>query len=152
MSDISSPPTLSAHEILRFSIDHASMRVRHVGLHHDTVAISLRDHAPQRNLWELVQVTAGAVRLTRFPKLRPPSFDGPFGNRFDGSITPELFGRVLATHRLAIVAMVQDLVARLIEERARASGFDEEDAKAADDRLREIQHVAARLFPEDFPA
>jgi hypothetical protein len=82
--------------------------------------------------------------------LRPPSFDGPFGNRFEGSITPELFARVVGTHRPAIVAMVQDLVARLIEDRA--SGLDAEDAKAADDRLREIRQVAGRLLPADFPA
>jgi hypothetical protein len=150
MSDFSSRPTLSAHEILRFSIEQASMRVRHVALHHDRVSVSLRDHAPQKNLWELVKVTGGAVRLTRFPKLRPLSFDGPFGNRLEGSITPELFARVVATHRPAIVAMVQDLVARLIEDRA--SGLDAEDVKAADDRLREIRQVASQLLPADFPA
>ena len=44
--------------------------------------------------------------------------------------------------------MVNDLVARLIEQRARASSPDEEDA--ADHRLREIRQVASRLFQEDF--
>ena len=149
MSDFSSHPTLSAHEILRFSVEQASMRVRHVGLHQDRIVISLRDDARQKNLWEIMQVTGGAVRLTRYPKLRPLSFDGPFGGRFEGSITPELFARVVAAHRPAIVAMVQNLVARLIEQRASASGPDEEDA--ADHRLREIRQVASLLFPEDFP-
>ena len=151
MSDFGSRPTLSAHEILRFSVEQARMRLRHVGLHHDRISISLRDHSPQRNLWELVRV-GDTVRLTRFSKLHPPSFDGPFGNRFEGSITPKLFGRVVATHWSAIVARVQDLVARMIEDRANASGLDEEDADATDDRLREIQQVARRLFPTDFPA
>jgi hypothetical protein len=64
MSDSSSHPTLSAHEILRFSIEQPSMSVRHVGLHQDRVFITLRDNAPEKNLWELVQVTGGAVRLT----------------------------------------------------------------------------------------
>lgn len=150
MPDFSSRPTLSAHEILRFSIEQASMRVRHIGLHYDRVTISLRDHA--KNLWELVRPTGGAVRLTRFPKLRPLSFDGPFGSRFEGSVTPELFARVVATHRTAIVATVQDLVARLIDGRASASGLDEVEANAADDRLREIQQTASQLFPADFPA
>lgn len=150
MSDFSSRPTLSAHEILRFSIEQARMRVRHVGLHHDRVAISLRDHSPQRNLWELMQIR-DTLRLTRFPKLCPPSFDGPAGSRFEGSITPELFARVLATHRPAIVARVQDLVARLNEDRASAPGLDEEVAAAVDDRLQEILQAARRLFPADFP-
>jgi hypothetical protein len=79
----------------------------------------------------------------RYPKLRPVSFDGPF------SITPELLARVVTAHQPAIVAMVQNLVAWLIEQRARASGLDEEDA--ADDRLRELRQVASRLSPEDFP-
>lgn len=149
MSDSSSHPTLSAHEILRFSLEQANMRVRHVGLHQDRIVISLRDNAPQENLWEIMEVTGGAVRLTRFPKLRPLSFDGPFGGRFEGPITPEIFARVVATHRSAIVAKAKDLVAWLIEQRAAASGPDEEDA--ADDRLREIRQVASRLFPEDFP-
>ena len=118
------------------------MRVRHVGLHQDRVFISLRDNAPEKNLWELVQVTGGAVRLTLFPKLRRLSFDGPFGGRLEGPITPEIFARVVATHRSAVVAW-------LIEQRAGASGPDEEDA--ADHRLREIRQVASRLFPKDFP-
>lgn len=149
MLDFSSRPTLSAHEILRFSIEQASMRVRHVALHYDRVSVSLRDHAPQRNLWELVKVAGGTVRLTRFPKLRPLSFDGPFGNRFEGSITQELFGRVVATHQPAIVEMVQDLLTRLIEDRA--SGLDAEDVKAVDDRLREIRQVASGFLLADFP-
>jgi len=149
MSDSNSHPTLIAHEILRFSIGQPSMRVRHVGLHQDRVFISLRDNAPEKNLWELVQVTGGAVRLTRFPKLRPLSFDFPFGGRFEGPITPEIFARVVATHRSAIVAKAKDLVAWLIEQRACASGPDEEEA--ADDRLREIRQVASLLYPKDFP-
>jgi len=124
------------------------MRVRHVGLHQDRVFISLRDNAPEKNRWELVQVTGGAVRLTRFPKLYPVSFDGPFGGRFEGPITPELFARVVATHRSAIVAKVRDLVAWLIEQRAGASGSDEKDA--ADHRLWEIRQVASLHFQEDF--
>lgn len=150
MSDFGSRPTLSAHEILRFSIEQARMRLRHVGLRHDRVSISLRDHSPQRNLWELMQVR-DTVRLTRFPKLRPPSFDGPAGTRFDGGIAPELFARVLATHRSAIVARAQDLVARLNEDRASVPGLNEEVATAVDDRLQEILEVARRLFPTDFP-
>ena len=86
-----------------------------------------------------MEVTGGPVRLTRYPKLRPLSFDGPYGNRFEGSITPGLCARV-----------VQNLVARLIEQRASASGLDEDDA--ADHRLRELRQVANRLFPENFPA
>jgi hypothetical protein len=147
MSDSNSHPTLSAHEILRFSVDQASMGVHHVGLHQDRIVISLRD--AEKGLWEIIQVTGGAVRLTRYPKLHPLSFDFPFGGRFEGSITPELLARVVTAHRPAIVAMVQNLVARLIEQRARASGPDEEDA--ADHRLQEIRQVASLLFPEDFP-
>jgi len=149
MSDIKAGATLSAHEILRFALNQANMRVRHVGLHQDRIVISLRDDSPQKNLWEIMEVTGGPVRLTRYPKLRPLSFDGPYGNRFEGSITPALFARVVATHRSAIVAKVKDLVAWLIEQRAGASGPDEEDA--ADDRLREIRQVASRLYPKDFP-
>ncbi len=150
MSDFSSRPTLSAHEILRFSIEQARMRVRHVGLYHDRVSVSLRDHSPQQNLWELMQIR-NTVRLTRFPKLHPPSFDGSAGNRFEGSIAVELFARILATHRSAIVGRIQDLVARLNEDRAGMPDFDEEVATAVDDRLREIFQVASRLFPADFP-
>lgn len=150
MSDFSSRTTLSAHEILRFAIEHANMRVRHVGLNYDRVSISLRDQSPQKNLWELMQVR-DTVRVARLPKLYPPSFDGPAGNRFDGGITPELFGRVVATHRSAIVARIRDLIARLNEDRATAPGLDEEVATAVDDRLREILQVASRLFPADFP-
>ncbi|WP_297970900.1 hypothetical protein [uncultured Amaricoccus sp.] len=150
MSDFSSRPALSAHEVLRFSIEHARMRVRHVGLHHDRVSISLRDHSPQQNLWELMQIR-DTVRLTRFPKLHPPSFDGPTSNRFESCITPELFARILATHRSAIVQKIQDLVARLNEDRAGVPGLNEEVATAVDDRLREILQVARRLFPGDFP-
>jgi hypothetical protein len=149
MSNVTAHATLSAHEILRFSLQQASMRVRHVGLHQDRIVISLRDDSPQKNLWELMEVTGGPVRLARYPKLRPLSFDGPYGNRFERSITPGLCARVVATHRPAIVAIVQNLVARLIEQRASASGLDEEHA--ADHRLREIRQVASRLFPEDFP-
>lgn len=151
MSDFSARPTLSAHEVLRFSIEHARMRVRHVGLHHDRVSVSLRDHSPQQNLWELMQIR-DTVRLTRFPKLHPPSFDGPAGNRFEGSIAVELFARVLATHRSAIVGRIQDLVARLNEDRAGVPGLDEDVATAVNGRRQEILLVARRLFPADFPA
>ncbi len=151
MSDFSARPTLSAHEVLRFSIEHARMRVRHVGLHHDRVFVSLRDHSPQQNLWELMQIR-DTVRLTRFPKLHPPSFDGPAGNRFESGITPELFGRVVATHRSAIVARIRDLIAQLNKDRAGVPGLDEEVAMAVNGRLREILLVARRLLPADFPA
>ena len=149
MADITARATLSAHEILRFSLEQANMRVRHVGLHQDRIVISLRDDSPQKNLWEIMEITGGPVRLTRYPKLRRLSFDGPYGNRFEGSITPGLFARVVITHRPAIVAIIQNLVARLIEQRASAFGLDEKDG--ADHRLREIRQVANRLFPEDFP-
>lgn len=148
MSDSSSRPTLSAHEILRFSVEHKCMRVRHVGLHYDRVFVSLRDDTRQRNLWELVNSSGGGARLTRFPKVYPVSFDGPFGGRFEGSITRELFMRVVGAHRPAIVAKIQDLVGWLTEQRASAHGLDD---AAVDDRLREIQQVASRLFPADFP-
>lgn len=147
MSDSSSRPTLSAHEILRFSVEHKCMRVRHVGLHYDRAFVSLRDNTRQRNLWELVQLP-GSARLTRFPKVYPVSFDGPFDGRFEGSITQELFMRVVGAHRPAIVAKIQDLVSWLTEQRASAHGLDD---AAVDDRLREIQQVASRLFPADFP-
>jgi hypothetical protein len=142
--------TLSAHEILRFSIEQASMRFRHVGLHRDRISISLRDHTRQRNLWELMDAK-GRVRLTRFPKLHPQSFDGPAGNRFEGSITPELFARVVATHRSAIVLAIREQVAHLADERATASGPDAQSTMATDDRLQEIRQVASHLFPHDFP-
>jgi hypothetical protein len=125
------------------------MRLRHVGLHHDRVSVSLRDLSPQQNLWELMRMR-DTVRLTRFPKLHPPSFDGPACNRFGGSITPELFARVLATHRSAIIARIQDLIAQLNEERATVPGLDEEVATAVDDRHQEILQVARRLFLTDF--
>ncbi len=147
MSESSSRPTLSAHEIMRFSIEHKRMRVRHVGLHYDRVFVSLRDDTRQRNLWELVQLP-GSARLTRFPKLYPVGFDGPFGGRFEGSITQDHFMRVMGSHRPAIVAKIQDLVGWLTEQRASAYGLDD---AAVDDRLQEIQQVASRLFPADFP-
>lgn len=125
------------------------MGLHHVGLHQDRIVISLRDAAREKSLWEIIQITGGALRLTRYPKLRPLSFDFPFGGRFEGSITPELFAYVVTTLRPAIVAMVQNLVARLIEQRAHASGPVEEDA--AEHRLLEIRQVASLLFPEDFP-
>lgn len=150
MSDFGSRPMLSAHEILRFSIEQAHMRVRHVGLHHDRVSVSLRDHSPQQNLWELMQIR-DTMRLARFPKLHPPSFDGPTSNRFESGITPELFGRVVATHRSAIVARIRDLIAQLNKDRAGAPDLDEEVAMAVNGRLREILLVARRLLPADFP-
>jgi len=112
---------LSAHEILRFSANQAAMRFRHLGLYRDRTVIALRDHRPERNLWELVQ-TGGEVRLTRFPKLRPASFDGPAGNRFSARITPALFETVarvipgsILTHYLMDDAVAKE-VARLIDE------------------------------------
>lgn len=150
MSEFGSFPRMSAHEILRFSINHVNMSVRHVALHHERVVISLRDKAPQRNLWELEQA-GDTVRITRFPKLRPLDFDGPYGNRFEGSITPELFARIVAAHRPAIVSMVRTTVACLNEGMPSALGLDEQGVKVLEDRRREIQQVASCLFPEDFP-
>ena len=90
MSDFGSHPKLSAHAILRFSIEQARMRDRHAGLHHDRGSISLRDDSTRRNLRELMQVR-NTVRIARFLKLRPPSFDGRAANRFEGTIMPERF-------------------------------------------------------------
>lgn len=148
MSEPSSRPTLSAHEILRFSVEHTGMRVRHVGLHYDRVFVSLRDDTRQRNLWELVLVTGDGARLTRFPKVYPVSFDGPFGGRFEGGISQDFFMRVVSAHRPAIVLKIQDLVSWLTKQRASSHGLDD---AAVDDRLQEIREVSGRLFPEDFP-
>ena len=81
---------MSAHEVVRFGADQASMRVRHVGLYGDRVVISLWDL--QQDLWELAQ-TREIVRLTRFPALRPMSFDGPSGARSTATIPPALLER-----------------------------------------------------------
>lgn len=77
---------LTAHEILRFDVDHEKMRVRHVALHFDRAVISFRDFSPQSNLWELAR-RSGACRLTRFPKLYPLGFEGAFGHCFEGRVT-----------------------------------------------------------------
>ena len=78
MPGFNSGQMLSSHEILRFAFDHSGMRLRHVGLYGEKVVISLRDDTAQSNLWEIVQVGQD-VRLTRFPRLRPPRIKGPFG-------------------------------------------------------------------------
>ncbi|MER2508152.1 MAG: hypothetical protein ABTQ27_05270 [Amaricoccus sp.] len=142
--------TLTAHEILRFSIHHAKMRVRHVALHHDRVVVSFKDSFPQSNLWELAQ-REGTCVFTRFPKLYPTGFEGSFGHRFEASVTDEFFSRVVAAHRLAIVSMIHDHIAVLVREAERRSGSDFGSAAVDADRLREFQDMASRLFPEDFP-
>lgn len=142
--------TLTAHEILRFSVDHAKMRVRHVALHHDRVVVSFKDSSPQSNLWELAQ-REGTCHLTRFPKLYPLGFEGPFGHRFEASVTDEFFSRVIAAHRPAIVSMIHDLIAVLVREAERLSGSEHESAAVKAERLREIKDVSSRLFPHDFP-
>jgi hypothetical protein len=141
---------LSSHEILRFSVEQANMRFRHLGLHRDRVCMALRDDSPARNLWELVHI-GDTLRLTRFPKLRPPSFDGPVAHSATATITPELFARVLATHRPAIVQTIREQITFLANLQASASGLHEDEAKAAEDRKQELQQVASRLFPRDFP-
>jgi hypothetical protein len=78
MSDFSSRPTLSAHEILRFSIEQASMRVRHVALYHDRVSVSLRDDAPQKNLWEIIKVTGGCGAPYALPETASAILRRPF--------------------------------------------------------------------------
>ena len=138
---------LTAHEILRFSVDHAKMRVRHVALHHDRVVVSFKDSSPQSNLWELAQ-REGPCRLTRFPKLYPPGFEGPFGHRFEASVTDDFFSRVVAAHRPAIVSMIHDHIAVLVRE---AERLLDGSASADAERLREFRDVASRLFPENFP-
>lgn len=138
--------TLSSHEILRFSLDQREMRVRHVSLNYHRVIVSLRDHSPQRNLWEVANIR-GATRLTRFPKLYPVGFSGVFGHRFETPITQGLFDKVIDAHRPAIIATVRDRVA-LQEQEAAAANRDDADLLA--ERLREMRHVAGRLFPEDF--
>lgn len=150
MSGFGSSPTLTAHEILRFSIDHVNMSVRHVALHHERVVISLRDRTPRRNLWELEQV-GDTVHIRRFPKLRPLDFDDLFGNHPEGSITPQLLAKIVAAHRPAIVSMVRTTIACLNEGMPSALGLDEQGVKVLEGRLREIQQVASRLFPADFP-
>ena len=138
--------TLSSHEILRFSIDHKEMRVRHVSINYHRVIISLRDSAAERNLWEVANIR-GQTRLTRFPKLHRVGFGGVFSHRFEAKITQGLFDKVVAAHRTAIVATVRDRVALLEREAAAA---DHDDADLLVERRREMLHVAGRLFPEDF--
>jgi hypothetical protein len=141
---------LSAYEIRRFSADQAAMRSRHVGLYRDRTVIALRDHRPERNLWELVQA-GGEGRLTRIPKLRAASFDGPAGNRFSARIAPALFETVVEAHRTAIIQMIRSQVGQLAEERVRAANAGaRHDLKLAEDRLKEVMAGAARLLPEDF--
>ena len=148
MPDFNSGQMLSSHEILRFAFDHSGMRLRHVGLYGEKVVISLRDDTAQSNLWEIVKVGQD-VRLTRFPKLRPARIEGPFGNRSEGRITLDLFMRIVVGHRSDIVAMIRNVMARLVEERRGAASLEQ---GVIDGRLREMQGVAARLFPMEFPA
>lgn len=136
---------LTAHEILRFGVDHAKMRVRHVALHYDRVVVSFKDSSPQSNLWELAR-REGTCRLTRFPKWYPLGFEGPFGHRFEASVTDEFFSRVVAAHRPAIVSMIHDLTAVLVREAECPSGSEYGSAAVDADRLREFQDVASRHF------
>ena len=142
---------ISAHEVVRFSADQASMCVRHVGLCADRVVVSL--WGPQQDLWELLQ-TSDHVRLTRFPSLRPISFDGPSGARSTATIPPALLERVLKTHRLAILEMIRDQIDHLADQRvgvAKPNGVhSHHDVAVAEDRLEEVRAAAGRLFPEDF--
>lgn len=147
MPDFNLGQMLSSHEILRFALDHSGMRLRHVGLYAEKVVISLRDDTALSNLWEIVQIGQD-VRLTRFPKLRPARIEGPFGNRSEGRITPDLFTRIVAAHRSAIVSTIRNRIALLVEERTGATSLEQE---VIDDRMREMQGVAARLFPMEFP-
>lgn len=139
--------TLSAHEILRFAIDHKEMRVQHLSLNSHRVIVSLRDRAPERNLWEVARIR-GVFRLTRFPEIRPVGFDGPFGRRFEAPISENLFARVLVAHRPALLARIQKVVALL--RKAPTDAADPDEATAATERLRELQAVARDLLPEDF--
>jgi hypothetical protein len=143
---------MSAHEVVRFGADQASMRVRHVGLYGDRFVISLWDL--QQDLWELLQ-TGDHVRLTRFPSLRPMSFDGPSGAKSTATIPPALLERVLKTHRLAIVAMIRDQIEHLADRKAgvaKPNGVDSHhDVAVSEDRLEEVRAAAARLFPGAFP-
>lgn len=140
--------TLSAHEVLRFSIDHKEMCVRHLALNFDRVIVSLRDRSPERNLWEVAKIR-GTTRLTRFPKIRRVGFDGPFQSRFEAPVPENLFARVIVAHRPSLLAHIQDVVAFL--RRTQAAAADLDDVTAATERLRELQAVAGGLFPEDFP-
>lgn len=140
--------TLSAHEVLRFSIDHKEMRVRHVSLNYHRVIVSLRDTAPERNLWEVAN-TRGTARLTRFPKNRRVGFDGPFECRLEAHIPENLFARVIVAHRPALLEHNQDVVVFLRTMQANAAEPD--DVAAATERLRERQAVAFGLFQGDFP-
>lgn len=148
MPELSSP-TLSAHEILRFSRDQAGMRVQNVGLYNHRLVISLRDCARQ-DLWELANL-GSRLRLTRFPERYPLSFEGRLGSSSEGTITRELYARVVAAHRPAIVALIRNLIAEAMEARVRASGMGAEDARAMDDRLKELRRVLRHLVPGDVP-
>lgn len=141
-------PTLSAHEVMRFSRDHAGMEVRSVGLHDYRIVLTLRD--ARQVLWELAD-THGRVRLTRFPERHRISFEGAFGRGSEAIITRELFERVITAHRPAIVSTVRTLVVEAIEARVRASATGEEDARTMDDRLDEMRRVIRYLFPANFP-
>jgi len=151
MSDVNPPMMLSSHEILRFSAEQARMHLRHLALYRDRVCIALRDDSPAQNLWELLHI-GDTARLTRFSKLRPLSFDGPAAHGLASTITPDLITRVLTTHRPAIVQAIRQQIERSIDDQANATGLDEHGARAADDRMRELQQVASRLFPQDFTA
>ena len=101
--------------------------------------ISLRDDTAQSNLWEIVQVGRD-VRLTRFPKLRPARIEGPFGNP-PVTITLDLFMRIRLSN---IVAMIRNVMARLVEERR---GATRPEQGVIHGRLREMQGVAGAALP-----
>ena len=130
------------------SFDHKEMRVRHVSLNYHRIIVSLKDRAPERNLWEVAKIQ-GTTRLTRFPKIRRIGFDGPFQSRFEAPIPENLFARVIVAHRPALLAHIQDVVAFL--RKVQADAADPDDVAAATERLRELQAVACGVFPDDFP-
>lgn len=48
--------------------------------------------------------------------------------------------------------MIHDLIAVILREAERRSASGHESAAVGAERLAEIQDVASRLFPEDFPS